>query len=88
VVRQLGPHGLLVVTFDEGTSDAGCCGAPGGGRVATILVGPGVPRGSEIVQPANHYSLLASLEDRFGLRRLRRARHSQPLAPALFGTTD
>lgn len=84
VIHQLGPHGLLIVTFDEGLSDAGCCGAPGGGRVATILVGPDVPRGSEISRPADHYSLLAGIEDRFGLPRLRLARFAQPLAPALF----
>lgn len=88
VIRQLGPRGLLIVTFDEGTSDAGCCGQPGGGQVATILVGPGVRGGTLIRGPANHYSLLASIEDRFGLNRLRLARSAQPLAPALFGTTD
>lgn len=87
IVRQLGPHGLLVITFDEGTSDAGCCGLPGGGHVATVLVGPDVPRGAEIRRPANHYSLLAALEDRFGVPRLRLARSAPPLAPALFGTT-
>ncbi len=76
-----------MITFDEGTSDAGCCGVPGGGRVATILVGPGVPRGAEIRRPANHYSLLASIEDHFGLPRLRLARSARPLAPALFGAT-
>jgi len=87
VIRQLGPHGLLIVTFDEGLSDAGCCGAPGGGHIATILVGPDVPRGRQILRPADHYSLLASLEDRFGLPRLRLARLTAPLAPALFGAT-
>jgi hypothetical protein len=56
--------------------------------VATILVGPDVPRGAEIRQPANHYSLLAGLEDRFDLPRLRLARSTLPLAPALFGSTD
>lgn len=88
VVHQLGPHGLLVVTFDEGRSDGGCCGSPGGGRIATILVGPDVPRGKQILQPADHYSLLASIEDRFGLPRLRLARDAEPLAPALFEATD
>jgi phosphatidylinositol-3-phosphatase len=88
IVRQLGPHGLLVVTFDEGTGDAGCCGQPGGGRVATILLGPDVPPGTEIRQAANHFSLLASLERRFGLARLRLARSARPLAPALFRPTD
>jgi len=84
VIHQLGPHGLLVITFDEGRSDAGCCGAPGGGRIATLLVGPDVSAGREIRQPANHYSLLASIEDRFGLPRLGLAGLAQPLAPALF----
>ncbi|HET7454266.1 MAG TPA: alkaline phosphatase family protein [Solirubrobacterales bacterium] len=88
IVHQLGPHGLLVITFDEGLSDAGCCGVPGGGRVATILVGPDVPAGHEIRLPADHYSLLASIEDRFGLPRLRLARFAPPLAPALFGIAD
>jgi hypothetical protein len=54
----------LVVTWDEGAGDerAGCCGGLAtGGRVATIVTGPGV-------QPArddatyNHYSLLRSIE--------------------------
>ncbi len=88
VIRQLGPRGLLVITFDEGLSDAGCCGAAGGGRIATILVGPDVPTGRQILQPADHYSLLASIEDRFGLPRLRLARLAAPLAPALFKPRD
>ncbi|HEX5989752.1 MAG TPA: alkaline phosphatase family protein [Solirubrobacterales bacterium] len=88
IIRRLGPHGLLVVTFDEGTGDGGCCGLPGGGRVATILVGPGVPAGTELRRPADHYSLLAALEDRFGLGRLRLARSARPLAPALFDLRD
>jgi phosphatidylinositol-3-phosphatase len=82
ILRQLGPHGLLVLTFDEGHSDAG-----GGGHVATILAGPGVLGGRTIRRPADHYSLLASIEDRFGLPRLRHARGATPLAPALFKAT-
>ena len=87
-LHQLGPHGLLILTFDEGTSDGGCCGLPGGGRVATVLAGPDVPPGIEIRRPADHYSLLAAIEDRFGLPRLRLARSAKPLAPALFAATD
>jgi acid phosphatase len=82
-MRQLGPHGLLVVTFDEGISNSG-----GGGWIATVLVGPDVPHGIEIRRVVNHYSLLASLEDRFGLPRLRLAAFARPLAPALFRLTD
>jgi hypothetical protein len=88
IIRQLGPRGLLIVTFDEGTSDAGCCGSPGGGSIPTVLVGPGVPQGELIPQPANHYSLLASVEDYFGLPRLRKAAFAEPLAPALFKPTE
>jgi len=87
VIHQLGPHGLLVVTFDEGTSDSGCCGGLGGGRIPTVLVGPDVPHGRQFRQPANHYSLLASIEDYFRLPRLRNAATVSPLAPALFEAT-
>jgi phospholipase C len=79
ITRQLGPRGLLIVTFDEGTSDAGCCGGSDGGRIATILVGPRLRPGARINRPADHYSLLAALEDRFGVPRLRHARGVRPL---------
>jgi hypothetical protein len=88
ITRQLGPRGLLIITWDEGFSDLGCCGAPGGGKIATVLVGPKVPRGKDIRMVANHYSLLASLEDYFGLPRLREARTAEPLAPSLFEPTE
>ncbi len=83
IVRQLGPHGLLAITFDEGKSDAGCCGRPGGGRVFTVLVGPDVPRGVRLRAAHDHYSLLATLEDAFGLPRLRHARGANRLPLAL-----
>jgi hypothetical protein len=55
-------HTLLVITFDEGTTDAG-----GGGRVATVVVGPMVRRGFQSAIPHNHYSLLRTIEDAWGL---------------------
>ncbi len=82
LLAQLGPHGLLVVSFDEGTSDAACCDGAVGGRVATILAGPEVRRGIRLPRPYSHYSLLATLEDRFGVRRLRRARSARSLSAA------
>ncbi len=74
IVKHLGPHGLLVVSFDEGSSTAG-----GGGRVMTVVVGPGVPHGIQLAGPYDHYSLLAALEQHFGLPRLRRARQARAL---------
>ena len=64
---------LLIVTFDEGSSDHGLHRRRGGGHVATIVVGPGVPAGAQDPAPYDHYALLRSLERRFGLRPLRHA---------------
>ena len=73
------PTACSSITFDEGKSDAGCCGAPGGGRVFTVLVGPDVRRGARLRADYDHYSLLAGIEDAFGLPRLRHARGARPL---------
>lgn len=83
IVRRLGRQGFVVVTFDEGTSDRGCCGRPGGGRVATIVAGPAVRRRARLRRPMNHYSLLATIETVFGLPRLRHARGAPTLLPTL-----
>jgi phospholipase C len=65
--------GVLVVTWDEGTSNAGCCGAPGGGHVATIVASASGPRGARSGAPTNHYGLLRTVEDAFGLPHLAQA---------------
>ncbi|MEA2215658.1 MAG: phosphatidylinositol-3-phosphatase [Solirubrobacteraceae bacterium] len=70
LIHELGPHGFLVLTWDEGTSDAGCCGVAHGGRVATIVVGPDVRPGGRSSAPVDHYGVLASVEDALGLPRL------------------
>jgi phosphatidylinositol-3-phosphatase len=74
LTRRLGPDGFLAVTFDEGRSDLGCCGAPGGGRVMTVLTGPAIRDAAHLSRRYNHYSLLATIEDAFGLPHLRHAR--------------
>jgi hypothetical protein len=80
--RWLGRHvpallkngAIVIVTFDEGSSDLG-----GGGNVLTLEVGRGMLAGDTVGRVYDHYSLLAGLEDRFGLRRLGRARSATPL---------
>jgi hypothetical protein len=64
---------LLIVTFDEGTTRQGLHGRHGGGHVATIVTGPGAPTGGRDPTPYDHYALLRSLEQRFGLPPLRHA---------------
>jgi hypothetical protein len=74
--------GLLVITFDEALSiDAtACCdeqsgpnvnaagvNGPGGGRTGAVLLSPFIAPGTVSQTPYNHYSLLKSIEDIFGL---------------------
>jgi hypothetical protein len=70
LLRELGPHGFLVLTWDEGSSDAGCCANARGGRIATVLAGPGVRRGAHSNRDVDHYGVLRTIEDALGLPRL------------------
>ena len=73
LLRELGPHGLLVLTWDEGVSDATCCAGASGGRIATILAGPTVRAGSRSSAPVDHYGVLATIERALGLPALAHA---------------
>jgi Phosphoesterase family len=56
--------GLVVVTFDAGApADV----EAGGGRVGALLLSPYVTAGGTVEAPYDPYSLLASIEDLFGL---------------------
>lgn len=75
--RALGPQGFIVITWDEGTSNTGCCGgAAQGGHVATIVVGPGVIAGGRDKAPLDHYGVLATIERALGLPLLGAAANS------------
>jgi hypothetical protein len=72
-----GPENMaIVITFDEASGKArdGCCGvtpdAPsnfGGGHIPTIVITNHGPRGVADATPYNHYSLLRTFEDAFGI---------------------
>jgi hypothetical protein len=55
-------NSVLFITFDEGTTDIG-----GGGRVATVVVSPLTRAGSTSGTAYNHYSILRTIEDAWGL---------------------
>ena len=66
----------IVITFDESGDKGreGCCGvtpdAPsnfGGGQIPTVVITNHGPHGVKDPTPYNHYSLLRTLEDAFGL---------------------
>ena len=72
----------IVVTFDEG---GGGDTLGGGGRIATIVVTPGGPRGVVSKVAYNHYSLLRTLEEGFGLPLLREAKTAAPMTDLFWG---
>ncbi len=67
--------GAVFLTFDESAGDnTGCCGAKGGGRIATAILSPQLAHpGTVVATPYSHYSLLRTVEDAFGLTCLRHA---------------
>ena len=80
-------NGALFVTWDESDSDNSAllasgkvASSGGGGRIATLVIAPHVRRGLRVGVGYNHYSLLATIEDAFGLPLLGQAAHATPLA--------
>ena len=71
--------GALFITFDEGTSDAGCCGSSGGGHIATLVISPlGIP-GTKSDTPVEHYGLLRTIEESWRMPYLGAAATAAPL---------
>ncbi len=70
----------LFITFDEGGTDKN-----GGGHVATIVVSSGMTPGARYTKFANHYSLLRTIEDAWGMPYLGLAAKAEPLALPYFG---
>jgi hypothetical protein len=70
LLSSLGPRGLLILTWDEGSSDDGCCRLASGGHIATILAGGAARAAARLRTPVDHYSTLQLIEDLFGLPRL------------------
>jgi hypothetical protein len=80
--------GLILITFDEGSTDTACCGelsgassshpntplpglgGPGGGPVGLVALSPFIKPGTVSKKDYNHYSLLRTVEDIFGLSHL------------------
>jgi len=65
--------GVLFITWDEGASNAGCCGDSSGGQVATLVISPRSIPGLRSRTAENHYGLLRTIEDAFRLSHLNAA---------------
>lgn len=80
--------GLILITFDEGSGTAACCGessgfssshpntpfpgitGAGGGDVGLVALSPFIKAGTTSKVDYNHYSMLRTVEDIFGLSHL------------------
>jgi phosphatidylinositol-3-phosphatase len=59
--------GALFITWDEGTTNDGCCQYASGGHIATLVISPlGKPH-YQSSTPYDHYSLLRTIADAWGL---------------------
>ena len=65
---------LLIVTFDEGTTDD-----HGGGHIATLLATPGMKPGTRFAALANHASVLRTVEEGWGMPPLGSAAAASPI---------
>jgi hypothetical protein len=68
-------HSAIFVVWDENdfSGNLGCCGTAGGGHIASIVITKnGKPKKSAV--PMNHYSMLATIEEGFGLPKLANAK--------------
>jgi len=73
LIQALGPHGALFIVWDEGegSGTAGCCaGSAAGGHVVAIVAGQGVKKAATSAVAYDHYSVLRTIEDNWGLPEL------------------
>jgi hypothetical protein len=67
-------NSLLIVTWDEGLDQ-------GDNQIPTLIAGAGVIHG-DVATPANHYNLLRTIEDMYGLPKLGQSVDAAPLTEA------
>jgi phospholipase C len=74
LLRGVGRRGVVIVTWDEGTTKRGCCGGRAlGGNIPTIIAGGAVRAHAAPVTAYDAYSILRTIEDAWRLPRLRAA---------------
>jgi phosphatidylinositol-3-phosphatase len=74
-------NGVLFIVWDEGDTDAGCCGVATGGHIPMLVIAPRGRSGYRSTVPVTHYNLLRTIEDLWGLDHVGRSADpaSQPL---------
>ncbi len=72
-------NGLLVITWDEGEDSAN--------HILTLFIQPGAAHLTSS-RRYDHYSLLATIEDRFGVPRLGEAKNASPMSDLLLSSSQ
>src|SRR3954464_5533170 len=95
-------NGLLVINFDEGSTPSAsaalatpsdfsctsCVSLGAGGRTGAVLISPRLPQGATVSTGYDHYSLLRTIEDTFGIsEHLNLAGVATAMTNAFAGTT-
>lgn len=68
-------NGVLFLLWDEGRTNIG-----GGGRIPAVIVSRWTPAGFRSASPANHYSVLRTIEDAWRMGHLGRAAQARALS--------
>ena len=63
-------NGVLFITYDEGSTSAGCCTYATGGQIVTLVISPLGKAAYKSAVAYDHYSLLRTIEDAWGLSEL------------------
>jgi hypothetical protein len=72
--------GVLFITYDEGSTDAGCCGGSAGGRIPTLVISPlGKPAFQSNIA-YDHYSLLLTIERAWNMPPLGKAANAAAMS--------
>ena len=59
--------GTVLVVWDEGTSDLGCCAGAYGGHIAAIVVSQRVSPTTRLASPLDHAGALRGIEELYGV---------------------
>ncbi|HEY8675763.1 MAG TPA: alkaline phosphatase family protein, partial [Candidatus Dormibacteraeota bacterium] len=62
-------NGTVIITWDEGTTNNGCCvlPAPAGGHIATVVISSTNAGKGTFTSPGDHYGTLRGIEEAYGV---------------------
>ena len=68
--RWFADNGAVIITMDEGTDNAGCCGHAAGGRIPMVVISSASRGRGNVGLSGDHFGTLRTIEEAYGLPRL------------------